>query len=286
MRELRDAGAVRAIGLGVNEWEVCVELLGSCELDCILLAGRYTLLEQPALAQLLPLCAQRRVSVICGGPFNSGILAAGSRAGARHALQLRRAAGRRARARTPARRTVRGVRGAVAGGGAAIPARPSRDRERRRRLRKRRRGAQLRGHVLASHSRRVLARAARARPRRRARAAAGMSAVDEHAGRQSPAFLAPRSRRLRLADARARAYLPRLSAERISRRRSRAPASAPPSSCRPRRRSRKPRFMLVARARDTHSSPASSAGWISKAPTPPTPSRSSPPIRSSSACGP
>ena len=49
MRELRDAGAVRAIGLGVNEWEICVELLESCELDCILLAGRYTLLEQPAL---------------------------------------------------------------------------------------------------------------------------------------------------------------------------------------------------------------------------------------------
>ena len=82
MRELRDAGAVRAIGLGVNEWEICVELLAACELDCILLAGRYTLLEQPALEHLLPLCAQRRVSIICGGPFNSGILAAGSRAGA------------------------------------------------------------------------------------------------------------------------------------------------------------------------------------------------------------
>jgi D-threo-aldose 1-dehydrogenase len=82
MRELRDAGAVRAIGLGVNEWEICVELLESCELDCILLAGRYTLLEQPALQKLLPLCEQRRVSIICGGPFNSGILASGSRAGA------------------------------------------------------------------------------------------------------------------------------------------------------------------------------------------------------------
>jgi len=81
MRELRDAGAVRAIGLGVNECEVCVELLGVCEIDCILLAGRYTLLEQPALDSLLPLCAARRVSIICGGPFNSGILAAGSRAG-------------------------------------------------------------------------------------------------------------------------------------------------------------------------------------------------------------
>ena len=82
MRELRDSGAVRAIGLGVNEWEICVELLAACELDCILLAGRYTLLEQPALATLLPLCEQRRVSIICGGPFNSGVLAAGSRAGA------------------------------------------------------------------------------------------------------------------------------------------------------------------------------------------------------------
>ena len=83
MRELRASGAVRAIGIGVNEWEVCVELLQACEFDCILLAGRYTLLEQPALAVLLPLCAERGVSIICGGPFNSGILAAGSRAGAR-----------------------------------------------------------------------------------------------------------------------------------------------------------------------------------------------------------
>jgi D-threo-aldose 1-dehydrogenase len=83
LRELRDAGVVRAIGIGVNEVEVCLELLGQCELDCILLAGRYTLLEQPALDALLPLCLRNNVSIICGGPFNSGILAAGSRAGAR-----------------------------------------------------------------------------------------------------------------------------------------------------------------------------------------------------------
>ena len=82
MRELRESGAVRAIGLGVNEWEICVELLEHCELDCILLAGRYTLLEQPSLDVLLPLCEQRNVSILCGGPFNSGILAAGSRAAA------------------------------------------------------------------------------------------------------------------------------------------------------------------------------------------------------------
>ena len=82
LRELRDAGAVRAIGIGVNEVEVCLELLAKCELDCILLAGRYTLLEQPAIEALLPTCARKSVSIICGGPFNSGILAAGSRAGA------------------------------------------------------------------------------------------------------------------------------------------------------------------------------------------------------------
>ena len=92
---------MRAIGLGVNESEVCVELLEHCELDCILLAGRYTLLEQPALAELLPLCGQRGVSIICGGPFNSGILAAGSRGGANAHYNYARAAGARARARAP-----------------------------------------------------------------------------------------------------------------------------------------------------------------------------------------
>ena len=82
LRELRDSGQVRAIGLGVNESEVCVELLAHCELDCILLAGRYTLLEQPSLEELLPLCVRRGVSILCGGPFNSGILATGARPGA------------------------------------------------------------------------------------------------------------------------------------------------------------------------------------------------------------
>jgi D-threo-aldose 1-dehydrogenase len=83
MRELRESGAVRAIGLGVNECEVCIELLEQCDLDCIMLAGRYTLLEQLALDELLSLCERRGVSIICAGPMNSGILAAGSRAAAR-----------------------------------------------------------------------------------------------------------------------------------------------------------------------------------------------------------
>jgi len=74
MRELRDAGVVGAIGLGVNECDVCIEALGRIELDCLLLAGRYTLLEQGALDTLLPLCETTGTSIIVGGPFNSGVL--------------------------------------------------------------------------------------------------------------------------------------------------------------------------------------------------------------------
>lgn len=77
MRELKDQGAVSAIGLGVNEWQVCEEVMADADLDVILLAGRYTLLEQGALANFLPLCEAKGVSVIVGGPFNSGILTGG-----------------------------------------------------------------------------------------------------------------------------------------------------------------------------------------------------------------
>jgi D-threo-aldose 1-dehydrogenase len=77
MAELRSSGAVGAIGLGVNECEVCVESLRHADPDCFLLAGRYTLLEQDALDELLPLCEARGVSIIVGGPFNSGVLVEG-----------------------------------------------------------------------------------------------------------------------------------------------------------------------------------------------------------------
>jgi D-threo-aldose 1-dehydrogenase len=78
MSELRAAGAVGAIGIGVNEWEVCVEALGFADFDVVMLAGRYTLLEQLPLEVFLPLCAERGVRVIVGGPYNSGILATGT----------------------------------------------------------------------------------------------------------------------------------------------------------------------------------------------------------------
>jgi len=82
LRELKESGAVRAVGIGVNEVDECLRMIQLFELDCILLAGRYTLLEQPALDDLLPKCVEKKVSILCGGPFNSGILATGSRAGA------------------------------------------------------------------------------------------------------------------------------------------------------------------------------------------------------------
>jgi D-threo-aldose 1-dehydrogenase len=81
MRELRDSGAVGAIGLGVNEYQVCEEVLAQGELDVILLAGRYTLLEQESLETFLPLCERRDVKIVLGGPYNSGILAKGTRRG-------------------------------------------------------------------------------------------------------------------------------------------------------------------------------------------------------------
>ena len=75
LRDLREQGVVRAIGLGVNEWQVCSRVLDEMDVDCFLLAGRFTLLEQEPLAEFLPQCLQRQVSVIIGGPYNSGILA-------------------------------------------------------------------------------------------------------------------------------------------------------------------------------------------------------------------
>ena len=77
MHELRAQGLVGAIGLGTNEWQVCEQALVHGDFDGFLLAGRYTLLEQSACETFFPLCEKRGVSVILGGPFNSGILASG-----------------------------------------------------------------------------------------------------------------------------------------------------------------------------------------------------------------
>ncbi|WP_027134899.1 aldo/keto reductase [Geminicoccus roseus] len=82
--KLRDEGVVKAVGLGVNEWQVCHESLKRHDFDCFLLAGRYTLLEQEALDGFLPLCEERGASVVLGGGYNSGILATGAVPGAKY----------------------------------------------------------------------------------------------------------------------------------------------------------------------------------------------------------
>jgi len=77
LAELRAAGVIGAVGAGMNQSAMltrfATEVPGG--FDCFLLAGRYTLLEQPGLADLLPRCQADGISVICGGVYNSGILA-------------------------------------------------------------------------------------------------------------------------------------------------------------------------------------------------------------------
>jgi len=72
--ELRDQGVVRAIGSGMNQSEMLARFVAQVDLDCVLLAGRYTLLDRSG-ADLLDACAGRGVAAIVGGAFNSGILA-------------------------------------------------------------------------------------------------------------------------------------------------------------------------------------------------------------------
>ncbi len=79
LEAMKREGLIGAIGLGVNEWEVVLDAMQHTDLDCTLLAGRYTLLEQASLHPFLSTCVQRGVGVIVGGPFNSGILAAGTK---------------------------------------------------------------------------------------------------------------------------------------------------------------------------------------------------------------
>jgi D-threo-aldose 1-dehydrogenase len=73
--QLRRAGTVGAIGAGMNAWEPLARFAQEADFDCFMLAGRYTLLDQGALPELLPLCEQRGISIVAAGVFNSGILA-------------------------------------------------------------------------------------------------------------------------------------------------------------------------------------------------------------------
>jgi D-threo-aldose 1-dehydrogenase len=82
LAELRAQGRVTAIGAGMNQWEMELQFAQDGAFDCFLLAGRYTLLEQTALDAFLPFCQAHDISVIVGGPYNSGILASDLTGGA------------------------------------------------------------------------------------------------------------------------------------------------------------------------------------------------------------
>lgn len=76
LAKLRAEGAVRSIGVGMNQAAMLARFVAETDIDCVLVAGRYTLLDRSAEAELLPLCEARGVDVVVGGVFNSGVLAA------------------------------------------------------------------------------------------------------------------------------------------------------------------------------------------------------------------
>jgi D-threo-aldose 1-dehydrogenase len=73
--ELRDQGVIGAVGCGMNQWQMLDRFVDRVDLDCVLLAGRYSLLDRSGAEVLLPHCAERGVGVVLGGVFNSGLLA-------------------------------------------------------------------------------------------------------------------------------------------------------------------------------------------------------------------
>lgn len=75
---LRSEGVIGAVGAGMNQVELLIRFAREADFDCFLVAGRYTLLDQVALPELLPLCVERGIAVVAGGVFNSGILAGGT----------------------------------------------------------------------------------------------------------------------------------------------------------------------------------------------------------------
>ena len=75
LQQLKSEGVLKAVGVGMNQWQALARFARAADFDCFLLAGRYTLLDHSALPTLMPLCEEKRISLILGGPYNSGILA-------------------------------------------------------------------------------------------------------------------------------------------------------------------------------------------------------------------
>jgi len=83
LAELRSQGVIKAVGAGMNQCEMLTRFAHDVEMDCFLLAGRYTLIDHSAVSELLPVCQEKGISIILGGPFNSGILASDLKSGAK-----------------------------------------------------------------------------------------------------------------------------------------------------------------------------------------------------------
>jgi D-threo-aldose 1-dehydrogenase len=83
LEQLRSSGVVSAIGVGMGDNAILARFARECDVDCFLLWGRYSLLDQSALNELLPLCMERGIQIILGAPFESGILASDLSPGAR-----------------------------------------------------------------------------------------------------------------------------------------------------------------------------------------------------------
>lgn len=79
---LRSEGVLRAVGVGVKDWDVCLRFARAARFDCFMLAGAYTLLHQESLREFLPHCAANGIDVVLASPYNSGVLASGARDGA------------------------------------------------------------------------------------------------------------------------------------------------------------------------------------------------------------
>lgn len=82
LQELKSAGRIGAFGLGVNEVAACINVMERVSLDCLLMAGRYSLLDRSAEGALMDMCEASGTAMIVGGVFNSGIMATGARPGA------------------------------------------------------------------------------------------------------------------------------------------------------------------------------------------------------------
>lgn len=83
LAKLRSEGVIRAVGTGMNQAEMLARFAREGDFDCFLLAGRYTLIDHTGLKELLPLCVEKGISIIIGGPYNSGVLATGAKPGAK-----------------------------------------------------------------------------------------------------------------------------------------------------------------------------------------------------------